>query len=239
LQWIYLIQFEDKPIPERQVVELGISTGGSESPALDPVFFLVRRRLRALHKTFTLRIQHTARSWGVDIEHLLTGQIHSWIKNEHWFKRSIYNNAGWLGITAGILFLSLVGLGLHTAFQPKRDAFLAQAQTVLSKSIEEKADFLVKSTSDNPFFYQTNEITIIMLPALFFATVIGGAVTAFADNAPKSYLVLSDAARNDREESLEKRKRNWTYLLASGVAATIAGVLSRYLFLKLFGSVGP
>jgi hypothetical protein len=161
-----------------------------------------------------VRIQHTARSWGVDIEYLLTGQIRSWIRNEHWFKRSIYNHAGWLGLTAGFLFLSLVGLGLYTALQPKREAFLAQAQTVLSKSIEEKADFLVKAIIDNPFIHQQDTtIPIVLARAFLFALLIGGAVTAFAYNPPKSYLVLSDAAKKEREESLKIENETGSILL--------------------------
>jgi hypothetical protein len=67
---------------------------------------------------------------------------------------------------------------------------------------------------------------------LIFVTLF--TVATLADKKLASFLVLSEAARKHREEALRERKWTLAYFVGSALAATVAGVLSRYIFAHLF-----
>ena len=237
LSWTYLIQFEDQQIPERQVIELRISTSGFEPWDIIP--FLIRKRLRALKRNFYLTIQHTARSWGVDIEHLLIGRIQSWIIQEPWVKRFIYNNSEWFGILIGLFLISFIYLGASSALEPTIEAFRIIGEKALAGSLEDRVNFLVETAINNPIKKRDDIINFVIPISWVIAFIVGFVITILGDNPPTSYLVLSDAAKKKREELLKRRTRHWGYFIASGLATTIAGVLSRYLFMIFFGKSVP
>jgi hypothetical protein len=233
LSWTYLIHFEDKPIPEKQIIELSISTyrGGKN---FDPLIFPFEHRLREFNSTFKIRIQHTARSWGVDIEHLLIGQIKSWVRNEPWIKRIIYQNPGRVGLFFGIVFIVLGAWGCNEAIEQVRNSLIGAAEVAKNLSTEQKLDYLISSSFDSPALKLSNYTTNGYGGSFFAGILIGVIITVLADNAPQSYLVLSEKAKIERAESLKQRTRGWVYFLVSGITATIAGILSRYLFAVFF-----
>lgn len=232
LTWSYLIQFEDRNQPERQIIELLIRTGEIVDTN-EEVF--ISRRVRAFARGFKLNIEHTARTWASDIENLLSHQIRSWVITEPWIKRVIYNNSGWIGLIAGLLFLGLTFTGLVLASTSIEDGLrqaIGQASTL---SIDGKLDYLMQSIVDARMQGPEKYILIGAVITSFLAVFVGGFVGMLADNPPNSYLVISENAAAKRIQSLKKRRRGWQYFFCSGVTTTIAGFLSKYLFLIIVG----
>lgn len=224
LSWTYLIQFEDKQTPEKQNIEVIIST---------------KAVIRDIPRNLILKIQHTGRTWGFDIEHLLSGQIKSWIYHEHAFKQLIYRYRGRIGLTFAILFMILIGTYLDFIETDFQNMQRMAAQQVLAKSLDEKVGSLVTLISEGKRAAFDAWMAFCGAGSFILALILGAIITGTANNPPRSYLVLSDAAKVAREQSLKSRKRTWGYFLASGITAIVAGILSRYLFLVIFGQYIP
>ena len=232
LSWTYLIYFQDRPVPEKQIIELTISTLGKASN--DPFILLFRPQWRSLRKSFVIRIQHTARTWGVDVENLLSGQIKSWIQSEHWIKKFIYTYPGWVGILFGFFIFCLCIWGGYLLYADLQAEIASVANRIKTLPLEKKIDYLVGITGRSPAEELHHKVGMGFLICFFVSLFVGGIISIFADNPPKSYLVLSEAAKKAKESSLQQRKYGWTYFLFSGLTATTAGVLSRYIFQWIF-----
>ena len=232
LSWTYLIQFEDKEIPEKQVIELSINAGYTFR--YDPILIAVGRRIRHLRSSFLIRIEHTARTWGADMEHLLQGQLKSWIVKENWLKTWIFENPFLVGSCISLFMMLLGWWSTYTITDAMMASNLAQVKSVHALSLELKVDQILKLLSNRPFDNLVSYKFFGYFGTLVVGVVTVGIVAALADNPPRSFLVLSDAARTARIEAQRERARGWSYFVFSAMAATAAGVLSRYIFARFF-----
>ena len=106
LTWDLLIQFSDKDHPEKQVIEiLVISSVDRQTIEANEIPIIFYRP----NGEFRINIEHTARSWGLDIESMLTNQIKSLINKENKYKLFArrYSNQISLGFAA-LFFLSCI-----------------------------------------------------------------------------------------------------------------------------------
>ena len=232
LIWTYLIQFEDRQHPERQVIELTIRTGDNEGY---PEYVLLGKRARRFTRGFTLSIEHTARTWAADMENLIAHQIRSWIITEHWLKRAIYNNIGWVGIAAAALFGSLAALGLGLAATSIETGIRQTMEQALTASLDGKLNYLMQALFEARMQGPEKYLIAGGVAIFFLSLIIAVTVSILANNPPKSYLILSDFSSTKRAESLEKRRNGWGYFVFSGITSTTAGFLSKYLFLLVVG----
>jgi len=92
LSWTYLIRFRDKRVPEKQQIEMSIVAGHASrrlSSLEEAMFFF-----EGFHDSggyIEIKISHTARSWGVDMESLLTGHVNTLLKDESPLKKREFN----------------------------------------------------------------------------------------------------------------------------------------------------
>lgn len=102
ITWTYLISFPQKKTPEKQEISLNVY--------LDPTSYInvenriIRQSIPA-NGLISYTIAHTERTWGDDIETLLTREIESVVKKSHWYNELI-------GFTLLLLALSLFISGL-------------------------------------------------------------------------------------------------------------------------------
>src|SRR5579872_726968 len=141
LNWSYLIKFPDKKVPEKQEVEIFI------------VSTRYRRRFYAEEgigfngsdSEMQIIIQHTARSWGSDIESLLTSQIRSLlIPRERW-RTVLQKYSVEIGFLTGCFVIFSSFLGIYSA----KSAFISKQLELVTRNIKEtginvveKIDFL-------------------------------------------------------------------------------------------------
>lgn len=234
LSWTYLIRFKNSKVPEKQTIDLTI-TSESRAIPLDLSFdsYVLSRFLRG--GRFFLRISHTERTWGTDIENLLSGQIKSWIKDEKGIKRAIYTYPGWVGFSVGTLFFVLTEWGAHKAIAPLRESFVVKAEAMVSASMDDKLNFLLRALYLNPASKHDQYSMLITVSAFIVALVLSVVVGSFAENPPRSFLVLSEGARRKKAEAKRERVWTWGYFVGTAVSGTIAGLASRYLFAILVG----
>jgi hypothetical protein len=118
LSWTYLIKFQDKRFPEKQQIELAIVTNQDNPPLYIEDGVRIINRSRIVHgmpgfSHIDLRVSHTARTWAVDVESLLTGHIKTWLCAQSGLKQFITKHSGWIGFSFGFLFFVLSMLGAY------------------------------------------------------------------------------------------------------------------------------
>lgn len=237
LSWVYLVQFKNKAVPERQ--EINISFGNHA----DGMFFLRKAlpiRLAIGIGGILIRIQHTERTWGADIENLLAGHVKNLIKEVSKKEEFLWKNSGMIGFGSGVvLFLSAL-LGVVITSSKFIEVYLAKVNDLLigGKTADEiltsKIDFVVEIISTGVWPRFTFSIVVFLIISLILAIILGSWIGSKADNRPESFVLLSKKAEEKRSNYLAERKRDWLMFSVSILASIGTGVIANLVFSTYF-----
>ena len=233
LIWEYLIKFNDKNIPEKQQINVFISTNNDR----DSRFISFRSR----GGTFILTIQYTARTWATDIDSMLTKYISSTIKssvnrNQNKWKSIIFNNSERVGWIGGIVFFLFSVLGAFIATDKFMITSREKAVSVLTykTEINMKIDFLIRHIMSGEISRFYFFLAIFLLIMLVTSVFIGGLIYTKADkHNPESFILLTQKSRDSREFALRRDRNKIRDFFLSILIAIIVNVFSSYLFVYL------
>jgi hypothetical protein len=233
MTWSYLIQFADKEAPEKQEIEIMIVSSppgniieDDDIPVIFPSFGL-----------FKIIIKHTARSWGADIESLLTNQIESIITPCSKLKEFLRKKSSTIGILIAILFLisSLVGIYISTIVFNKTEVEKVTQFIKNSVDINSKTDYLlnyIAANAQNLFFLKS---LLFVVVSVFIAIILGTWVDSLADNYTRSYLVMTREAKKNRDRLVEKSKRQFLLFWLSVFVSIVTSVIANFIFRWMTG----
>jgi hypothetical protein len=233
MTWSYLIQFSDKEVPEKEEIELLIVSTPPRNVIEDddiPVFF-------PSFGQFKITIKHTARSWGSDIESLLTNQINSIIIPSNKVKCFLRKKSTTIGILTAILFSigSLTSIYFATRSFNKNEIGKVKTFIENTRETNAKVDFLLNyivCNHQNLFFFKS---LLFVVVSIFIAILLGVWVESLADNKTKSYLVLTREALKNRDLQVARSKKQFIWFWLSIFSSIIAGVIANYIFRFLTG----
>jgi hypothetical protein len=233
MTWSYLIQFADKDVPEKQEIELMIIASPYREIIEDediPIFFPGMGEFR-------ITIRHTARSWGSDIESLLTNQIKSLIHPCNKYKEYIKKKSTTIGVLVGILFLisALITIFFFTSDFNKTELVRVQLFLKQSTDVIQKTNYLINYIASNTQNIFTIKSELYAVVSIFLAILLGTWVGNLADIKVRSYLVLTRESLKKRDELEEKRKHKWLWFIASIVISIISGFIANILFKAFVG----
>jgi len=181
-------------------------------------------------------INHTARTWGVDIDSLLDGHIKTLRRKQGVLRKWISNHSGRVGIIAGSFFLIstyLAGYRAANGFlneQLLRLQHFAQPTGTAAPTISDKLDFMLQLIAEGSWARFSFFIGMSAVFLLLFSVIFGIVIGTFAENSPCSFVVLSDRAKERREETLRKESRRWLSFLGSLSADFIAALAAHSFF---------
>ena len=235
MTWSYLIQFEDKNVPEKQEIEIMIISSPLRNIVEDydiPIFRI------NFSGEFRISIKHTARSWGSDIESLLTNQINSiLIPREKW-KSYVRKKSGTIGLLAGLLFLISTMISIYFTtinFNQNEINNVSEFIQDTSNNSASKIDYLIE-------YIALNEQNLLFLKSLFFivislflAIILSVWVESLANNGTRSYLTLTREAEKARKKFIKKGKRKNLLFIISIIVTIVCSVIANYLFKYLSG----
>lgn len=237
LSWTYLIKFQDKSVPEKQEIELSFSTDDDGSLTLrDGELIATQIMFRRPSGAIFLRINHTARTWGVDLESLLANHVKVFLREEPKWQRILYKHSEKVGIIVALVFLLIVFVGVFLSTNNFVNIQMQAAQAVIQvqdntlENISRKLDFMVQRTASGDWsrfvFASAIFVVISVIGAVFLGIWAGSA----AENRPRSFVLLSRQAEEAKKIAVEKRKKRWFSFIASIVSSIGSGLVSKVLF---------
>jgi hypothetical protein len=237
MQWDYLVKFEDKQLPEKQSIQVSVVTSHSHkhlfstNGARESVGFF------DLGGFIDITIHHTARTWGADIESLISNFSESLMKNEHWLKKYIRKYEGWISLISAFIFFLFSVTGTFWAIinfsNSKISATTELLKTNMSGNVNSKIDFLIQdyAMGDWPKFYF--KIFIFLVFSLIFAIIFGIWTSSAVSRKGPSFLNLTRESKNYKKVIINKSRRQWLNFALSILTNIICGITSSYIFILI------
>lgn len=240
LSWSFLVQFEDRSHPEKQEIELSFVTKGSGGIAIfdteDSPVVPISRFLGGGHISF--RIKHTARTWGADIESLLSGHIKHILLPEVKIRSFIRRHSGKIATAFGIaFFVSSIAACFYSASQAEK-ARLASLKPILADStnLDLKLNTLLDMVARGywgTFFFSVFIFTIF---SLVVAILLAIWAEMSADTHQPSYILLTKKSEQYKQQAdAEYRSKFLSFLTSIGIGI-LTGVVSNIIFTYYWAS---
>ncbi len=240
MKWVFLLKFRDKLIPERQAIFVGFDTDLIRLHSGYVVFpFFGGREYRS---QISVRIEHTDRTWGVDIDNILKGHLSKLDLSSVGVKRFFekYRNV-LISITYIACIISVFVAGALNDL--RRSAEKLQSQNSLWNSMPKdsilllisKFDYYIaKSNTSSNESLKTEFLTMISM--LFVPTVLWALSVFYIENnlIRRSFIPITDRSEKRRDYFLGRYNKNWIAYIFSGLFSISFGVLGNIVYYIIF-----
>ncbi|MCC5608752.1 hypothetical protein LC612_18635 [Nostoc sp. CHAB 5834] len=239
LSWDYLIQFSQKQYPEKQSIDIRLWTNKG---------IQTRRYSRKLSENsrviigdlqddsyIEFVIKHTARTWGLDIEALLTNQFKNLLKPEIGLKKFIRKHHAMIGFLSGKLFFLFSLLGTYIVTNISTIKRLSKAKNILNtvKDLPTKINILAEYivNGETTKFYLL--IGIFLLFSLISSIVVMFLIASSANNIKPSFFIFTNKDVEYKERIILNLKSQWRKFIFSIIGSYTINILSSYIFAYL------
>ncbi len=237
LTWIYLIKFRDKNIPEKQTISLTIKTQPSEKyhDVLEDEFIYRANSVSSHGSGFLISIEHTARSWGVDIESLLVGHIRTIIKKKTKINRFLDHYDNTIGLFVGISFFALCIFGMinywnnHVKLLMANFIKISQKEHIIFNIISDKIDFISEILTGQTSNGLDLVLSIVFFASIILSVVVGITTSSLCESKSRSFLLLTPETIQFSVDYKQKTENRIPKLIFFVVSSLSIGILSNYI----------
>jgi hypothetical protein len=236
LSWLYLIRFNNREFPEKQTIDVSFITDGV-LVSFDEAT-VMRSLLRRNAGNVTFRIQHTARTWGSDIQALLDGHLHGLLTPESAVKEMarIHNNKIQTLTFAAILASTLYSIyvsSLHLLSSRKVELLTL----VRGKgSVDVKLNGILTAIYDDPWkiflLYSFGYFVIAFIVGIFAVMWMDSAIT----RSKPSFVLLTPVSLKYKKARLSDYRKQWYSFFGSMVISIVTGIISSVIYAKFWGA---
>ncbi|MFV8334059.1 hypothetical protein ACNQGB_18905 [Flavobacterium sp. XS1P32] len=204
LTWQYLIKFRDKNNYERQEINLSFTTNHSEYPISN------ENGIRYYGNSYVnILINHTARTWGADIEALLSKHLKTIVKEET--RLSKYIRFGDETVTSIITgFLTITTLGFCTF------------KTI---NLRQNLNLDTKFWIHHYFGY-----VFLFIATLILAKIVGIIIDEIHLQNKPSFILLTNDSEKDKIEILKSYRNNWKKYFWTIFSGILLGIIGNYIY---------
>ncbi len=207
LTWQYIVKFRDKDNPEKQEINVSFITNTERPRRYD--FDDDQYLYISSHGQINIRINHTARTWGADIEALLSRHLEKLVKKDGKIKRFFrYNNDS----VAKIIRVLILAIAIIHV--------LIESNTIATLTSND----IIKILS----FYFRSALFIGLL--YLFTIVIEFALVNFSLDSRPSYLLLTKESYKEKDKNDRLYKKIWINYTLTIIISIITGIISNYIF---------
>lgn len=236
LLWSYLVQFPGRPFPDKQEVTFHARVRREEyvkkEEKSNPVFNYIAGSIFAEQERsfMAYSVSHTERTWGDDIESLLSNQVEEVIRHEGGVAESIYSCFRWalvFGVFVFLMFYPLYHTASNTAsilndlsVQYKSIGSGPASVAMLNKKLDIAIDMIKAVGAKDRSAY----LSLMIFLAPFLCAFL---IRATRKNL-HSFIVLSNCDKLQRDKLLKSERNSVRITIASYVFAVLAGILGNY-----------
>jgi len=225
LNWKMLIHFPGKNVPEKQAIDISIVSNRYKNIPIYESKDIFRVAYSLGEGCISFRISHTLRSWGADIESLLSNHIESLIIDETKLRSLIREKADLLSLVASAVFMMLcVSIVIFFVYKLNyaQNNLIASFFGSSLQDINNKIDCLLKVVSDGIWVKFTLMSIIFLVVALILSGVVGFAVNYILEKRPPSFILLTEKSKQDMDKIKSRVTfRKIKFAIAIGLSFTI------------------
>lgn len=224
LSWVYLIQFKDKEVPEKQEIDIIITTQIYKNATLDQTMDVLKQPY--YNNSITYSISHTARSWGFDIDKLLSDHFETIIFKPtpfiSWVRK--FDNA--IGTIFGLLMATgfLLGMLFSSKNSEKQSLELIKNTYDLNGKLNH---IITEITSTNS---SSIKFVIFLLGAMLISMLFTVFVTKLCNIYPNSYIILTRVDQTSLAKNKRKENTYYLKLLGTLIAAISLELVANYIY---------
>lgn len=236
LTMIYLIKFKNKEIFERQEINISFLSNSNTRKRFNSSIPFLLTAIEGNSKTagvIQYSIKHTERTWGTDIDALLSNLLKGLTKQEN----KILN---WFRKLNGLLYLSIVFLSTYYGSKigtkitnDKIFEYNILLKNIFSKKSTTYADLdtKIKFLAENVM----NNVESYTFTLGFFGFFIGGflgliLLAAVENNRIKSYILFTKDSFKNKELSEKRYVRSWIIFVLSLLISIVCNIASSYIY---------
>jgi hypothetical protein len=223
--WSFLVKFRDKEFPEKQEIDVTFSTSGYNGigPHLP---FAISRFYGA-----SIRINHTARTWGADIDAMLTGAMEVMVKKPSKFRSFVFAQSGWITfILSCLLMIGAVAACIYAA-NSYANSLGSNLKEIVG--VEARLEFLSKLLASGTWSRFGLYCLLFIMSWLIVSVIFALWFESRLSQRKPSFLVLTSTSTTHRIEGLAHYKKNWFAVFGSLVVAILIGIVSNAIFVVL------
>ncbi|TKB23854.1 hypothetical protein FCL47_20450 [Desulfopila sp. IMCC35006] len=231
LIWSYLIQFPGRSYPEKQQISFSAQMGFNAQSDLKFKNTLFQSIIGVYERsTIGFNIEHTERTWGDDLEVIISNQVDQIIRGSS-IKDTLLNTTRYI-LAAGIFVFCLIYPILSTSGD------LAAIINNLYKSFLEiqsnsgiTLDLLDKKINSQTLILHalgTKDEKPWLILLLFLGPIFSVVSLIITKTRTSSFLVLSKESEKHRTKKIRSDKRSYLVVMGSYIFAILAGIIANY-----------
>jgi len=237
LRWDYLVTFPDKKVPQKQSILVSYVLG-AHATLIDTEDVLMLSRRADSSGAINFRIEHTARTWGADIEALMSNFLQAHIRKENPIKTWIRSHHAVISFVTAIGFIAMVSLGIFVTSRQYASERMADLNAMLvpgSANIDKILSYIGQILASGAWAQFSFAAVFFLVVSFFVAIWLGMWTDEAAANYPPSFILINRQSVTHRDEVLAKQRKKWLSFCGSVLTTVILGVLSNYIFAHFFG----
>ncbi len=247
LSWVYLIQFRNRSVPERQQIDVWFAIRDQDerenySPQLHYPLPL-ERHLERIHgrQGMMFRIMHTNRTWVNDLESLITSHLRTYLIPVSRVRVWMSSNSGWIGLFSGAAFevASIIFLLKHLSEQTEAFRQRAKALTTDMPSdiaqISSRVDLIIDILSSRTVSTQGITVVLFILVSLLLAILIGALIGSKSSFPTMSYILINKTSEERKRRFVtytENSPTKFALAVIGGITIGVVGNIAYYFLAK-------
>ena len=227
LEWSFLVEFPGRKIPEKQQIGVSFITFREyedDSTVIDHSYMA-----RYAPDSIILKISHTDRTWGADLENLISNHLRGLLTPDSKWRKTIQRRANLIGIALGAIVIIGSLYAVSSAVKRTTDYLSAFSPTNPLSEIETLRILLEFSKSgvwDQFTLYSIGFVVVGIMAGM----IVGSFATSSIERTKRSYVLLTKKSEEQRDRDLKSRSRGIYYLLGCALLTVLLGVISNYVF---------
>lgn len=246
IAWDYLVKFSDKKTPERQRIQIKIRSESDLSNNADEeedTLYLGPGRIHMLiaARLLSFRIEYTARTWGEDIDSMLSKYLHSITCKPKGASRMLMLHAGKISATIAFLFYASIVYGCFSATAAFSGNNVSRVQKAVEniggadvEVIKQELDLLLNLHAEGAWAAHILMVSVILVVAIPLTILLATWTSAVSYRPKPSFILWTAEDDVVRSAILEKHKRRAFWYCFSIAVNLAVSVTANLLFRAYF-----